>query len=392
MTLPAADVGKVVADLRDNLARHDKPVAFLFGAGTSCCISAGGAPLIPAVAGLTAKCAAAVQAMGPEYGKAWQRLVDNCNEAGLTPHIENLLNRLRIILMALSKDDSLLGLKRKDLWSVEDTVRKTIAQTVNPSLTSIPDSTPHWTFANWISKVTRKCAVEIFTVNYDILLEHALEAQRVPYFDGFVGGFRPFFLAESLRRPELGPGPAWARLWKIHGSVTWARISIAGLPRVIKVSPTETGEMILPSFEKYDESRQQPYLAYIERLRRFLEQDDSLLITCGFSFGDEHLNSVIFESLSNRPRTHVYACQYEDLPIDGPLLSRASVLRNLTVITPALGSIGGTKYEWHSIEDIPDNPRIFVRDAATAATSKPLKGNVMLGDFSVFCEFLGSFS
>jgi hypothetical protein len=56
------DAQKTLADLRDHLARHDKPIAFFFGAGTSCSVivsAAGGGktqPLIPAVPGLTAAC------------------------------------------------------------------------------------------------------------------------------------------------------------------------------------------------------------------------------------------------------------------------------------------------------------------------------------------------
>ena len=56
------DAQKTLADLRDHLARHDKPIAFFFGAGTSCSVTcarwpAGNTqPLIPAVPGLTAAC------------------------------------------------------------------------------------------------------------------------------------------------------------------------------------------------------------------------------------------------------------------------------------------------------------------------------------------------
>jgi hypothetical protein len=32
------DAQKALADLRDHLARHDKPIAFFFGAGTSCSV------------------------------------------------------------------------------------------------------------------------------------------------------------------------------------------------------------------------------------------------------------------------------------------------------------------------------------------------------------------
>ena len=58
---PAHDAQKILADFRDHLARHDKPIAFFFGAGTSCAVRVPSAadpsktePLVPAVARLTA--------------------------------------------------------------------------------------------------------------------------------------------------------------------------------------------------------------------------------------------------------------------------------------------------------------------------------------------------
>ena len=54
------DAQKTLADLRDHLARHDKPIAFFFGAGTSCAVRVASPPentqtqpLIPVVSGLT---------------------------------------------------------------------------------------------------------------------------------------------------------------------------------------------------------------------------------------------------------------------------------------------------------------------------------------------------
>ena len=37
-TVATHDAQKILADFRDHLARHDKPLAFLFGAGTSCAV------------------------------------------------------------------------------------------------------------------------------------------------------------------------------------------------------------------------------------------------------------------------------------------------------------------------------------------------------------------
>ena len=38
---------------------------------------------------------------------------------------------------------------------------------------------------------------EIFTSNYDLIIEKSLEAIRIPHFDGFVGSYEPFFWQEE---------------------------------------------------------------------------------------------------------------------------------------------------------------------------------------------------
>src|SRR5258707_876028 len=80
---------------------------------------------------------------------------------------------------------------------------------------------PHEDFVRWSARLPRGQPVEVFATNYDVLIETALEAEGVAAFDGFVGCNRPFFSHETRTGPENAPGPAWTRLWKIHGSITW---------------------------------------------------------------------------------------------------------------------------------------------------------------------------
>jgi hypothetical protein len=393
------DAQKTLTDLRDHLARHDKPIAFFFGAGTSCSVSAptgDGAPaqpLIPAVPGLTAACKKDGADLGEKYAKAWAIIEAQCTEAKQDPHVENILSRLRMMLNAIGKNDTLSGLKTDELEKLEESVRKTIARLVTPDLKGLPTDFPHRKFARWLAKTSRKACVEIFTVNYDVLIEHGLESERVPVFDGFVGSYQPFFLADSLRRAETAPGPHWTRLWKMHGSVTWRRIEQDGRMRVVRGDPDLAGEMILPSFQKYDESRQQPYAAFVDRLTRFLEQDDALLIVAGFSFGDEHINNLIFGALENRPRTHVYALQYEELSEDSVLIKRAYQRSNLIVVGPKTGVIGGRRARWAPSETPAFMEGVFALQDTAAAAGVPemsKTGLMKIGDFARFSNFLDS--
>ena len=294
------DVRSLLGGLRDHLAQHDRPVAFLFGAGTSCAVrvpstevEGNATPLIPDISGLTNCCKAAVVAQGENFALAWEKIVSDCEDAKPMPNIEDVLSRLRMMLEAVGKGDTLAGLQKDELSKLETTIRQEIARVVNPSIVDVLGELPHRRFARWLIQAPRHQPVEIFTVNYDILIESALEAERVPLFDGFVGGYQPFFLPDSLRHSEFAPGGNWTRLWKMHGSVTWRKVTIDGRERLVRGEPDQSGQMILPSFQKYDESRQQPYAAFADRLARFLDQDGALLVVCGFGFGDEHINNVV---------------------------------------------------------------------------------------------------
>jgi hypothetical protein len=176
----------------------------------------------------------------------------------------------------------------------------------------------------------------------------------------------------------------------MHGSVTWRREQRGGRERIVRGEPDASGEMILPSFHKYDESRQQPYAAFIDRLARFLDQDDALLVTSGFSFGDEHINNVIFSAIENRPRTHVYALQFIEPADNQDLLKRALRQRNLIVGGPKTGIIGGRQAEWSLDEPAPFVDVVFEPDPKTEANPQPKTGQLKLGDFAKFCEFLRS--
>ena len=399
------DVRSLLGGLRDHLAQHERPIAFLFGAGTSCAVRVQSAeddgkttPLIPDIAGLTKSCKRASVAQGQKFALAWEKIISDCEDTKPTPNIEDVLSRLRMMLEAVGQGDTLAGLNREELSELETTIRQEIARVVDPPIGGILGQLPHRKFARWLSQAPRRQPVEIFTVNYDILIESALEAERVPLFDGFVGSYQPFFLPDSLRHLESAPGVNWTRLWKMHGSVTWRKVSIDGRERLVRGEPDQSGEMILPSFQKYDESRQQPYAAFADRLARFLNNDGALLVVCGFGFGDEHINNVIFEALESRPRTHVYALQFGEQGEDADLVMRSYQRHNMMVVGPETGIIGGKRGKWqisgdHAVFSDVLEVREADQDPDGASNPSSTSGNsckVRIGDFNRFCDFLAS--
>jgi hypothetical protein len=410
------DPWKVLETLRNHLTQPDANVAFLLGAGSSCAVripvvveDVGTQPeqtgqetipktrsLIPNVAELTNICVKEIRKLDPEgadlrFGAAYDAIEVEIRPKDRPSNIEDILSCVRRKLYAIGAGDTLSGLTAADLARLEKTIRSTIAAQVNPDPSSFPEKLPHEEFVRWIARMPRAHPVEIFTTNYDVLIETALEAERVPAFDGFVGCNRPFFSHDSLTRPESAPGPAWTRLWKIHGSINWRLDTVRGRQRVVRTDPHNEGEMILPSHYKYDESRKQPYSALLDRLTRVLERDDAILFVCGYSFSDEHINAIIFDALEAKRRPHVIALQYSDPAEDSVLVQRAARFLNFMALGPRVARIGGSAGEWRLQEaSAPQIEQAFQLDSTAEGEQPSGSGTLLLGDFARFAVFLGA--
>lgn len=389
------DPRREVEKLRAHLAGHDKPIGFLIGAGGSAAVTdTAGEELIPAVAALTVRCRQEVHALGDPYPAVYLALESEF-DSGNSPTVEDVLSSVGGKISAMTASDKLAGADRSVLERVEETLRRTIATAALPAEDRIPDRLPHHALGRWIGRIPRSFPVELFTTNYDTLLERGLEDQRVPVFDGFVGSRQPFFATSSLVREDVAPGRGWARVWKIHGSVNWSRQTLRdGTKRIVRGEETASGELILPSFHKYDESRKQPYVAMLDRLGRFLTaREDTVLFALGYSFGDQHINAVLFEALDLQPRVHVVALQFGDAPLDGDLLSRAQQQQNLLVYGPSRAVVGGVAGEWRLLEPV-DGATAGLMDVAFDSDGAPdpnevsLTGRFRLGDFNYFAPFL----
>jgi len=413
--LSTHDPRQVIEDLRSHLATHDRRLLFLFGAGTSCAVNIAPdplpgkkreyCPLIPGIDDLTAICGSAVAEMGADQAAAWDKLVKECETDGRPSNVENLLSKVRMKIDAVGKGETLVGLDRGNLCAIEKKVCGVIAKAASPAEDKIPAHTPHDEFAFWVKKVSRTVPLEIFTTNYDLLLERAFEASRVPVFDGFAGTRLPSFYPEFLEDEAQLPTSQWIRLWKLHGSVNWAirNIDERGGERVVRSHPTQSGEMILPSHRKYDESRKQPFVAYTDRLTRLLSNEHSLLVTCGYSFRDEHINAILYGALDNRATSNIVALRFEELG-DGDDLIDAAVRRsNLTVVSPNLGVISGALGTWQLTQPVDAKTHRFMDTAfdsdallddkgSPAASAADMRGQMRIGDFNWFCRFLNAMS
>jgi hypothetical protein len=153
--------------------------------------------------------------------------------------------------------------------------------------------------------------IDYFLLNYDNLVEDALALERIPYTDGFRGGttgwWDPCLL--DLHSQDHGfnkPVDIAARVVKIHGSIDWCLLDGESIPRRAPPNLLGNGQltnvMIWPAATKYRETQNDPYAQMIAILRDTLhplggDGSEVVLIICGYSFGDSHINFEIDRAL-----------------------------------------------------------------------------------------------
>lgn len=381
--------------LRQSLSQDNESIGFFISAGCplSVVMPVGKEPLIPDVAGLSVFINKQLK-----NNKKYTTLLEELKKAEKSvENIEDVLSFLRSLLL-VSKGGDVRGLSESDLLLLEKDICNEIVKKLDVRL---PDEeTPYHDLGKWMRSIDRKVAVEIFTTNYDVLMEEALEDLEIPYYDGFVGSRRSFF---DLRAVEDNLIPThWSRLWKIHGSINWYQEDVAGQKKVYRSSEIkkDASHLIYPSHLKYEESRKMPYLALIDQLNRFIRKKSSLLILSGYSFHDEHLNDTIVNALKANPTAMVLGLmfgRYEITDDNGELVEKypdayrlAKKLHNLNIWTFDKAIIGTNPGQWKSIRNEDDDPDLlnFVSQEKKTDGSDESEDLIKLGDFSEFTSFL----
>lgn len=380
--------------LRQSLSQDKKPIGFFISAGcpVSVPMSPGEPALIPSVNQLTSWIKSELRGNAdftrliPELEKA-KRNVEN---------IEDILSFLRgLMLVSIGAD--VRGFNETSLVDLEKEICKKIVEKINVKLQN--QNTPYHKLVKWISSIDRDVPIEIFTTNYDMLAEQALEDLEVPYFDGFVGANRSFF---DLRAIENNLIPKhWTRLWKIHGSINWYQEEVLGLKKVYRSSEIkdDASHLIYPSHLKYEQSRKMPYLALIDQLSRFIRQKSSLLIISGYSFNDDHLNDTIINALKSNPSAMVLALMYDRFyykdagDINQERYPKAYKLaenrHNLNIWTFNTAIIGTNKGDWKKTKVTEEKEILnFIEEIPVVDSHGVNETLTKMGDFNVFTNFL----
>ena len=178
--------------------------------------------------------------------------------------------------------------------------------------------------------------LNIFTTNYDRVIEAGAELAGLHLLDRFLGTLMPIFRSSRLdldmhyNPPGIRGEPRYlegvARFTKLHGSVDWVQtdqdIRRIGLPfGASEVAPYLKAPglkdasahklMIYPNAAKDRETLDYPYVELFRDLAAAVCRPNSTLITYGYSFGDEHINRVIRDMLTV-PSTHLVVVSRDD--------------------------------------------------------------------------------
>ena len=259
-----------------------------------------------------------------------------------TGNIEHALSRLRRIASLLDDEtETIGGLTAQTARELDTAI---CARIVSRLDVQHADLAPALHLASWAGRGEYHLPLEVFTVNYDLLIETAFEKLGVAYFDGFVGALHARFRTDLV---EATPADAdeWlpsflVRLWKLHGSVNWAW-EAKGRTDVIRLgSPSDT---------KYDESRRVPFVVLQDRFRRALYTPESLVLVTGYSWRDEHLNELLIEAARRRPRSEIITFTRSTIP--AALAENASSLPNLQAVTAKEAVLGGIQGAWEAPDD-----------------------------------------
>lgn len=293
--LEDAVTNKKVEIYRDFLSRHFDNTIVLTGAGSSFGIGK------TEIKGMTMK-------------NLWEEIVNKCGKESIEKLGKKINYKIdditRVNLEEFLSHASLYLLLYHDTDSEVKEIVNKIKQIIISNCTIImPEDAPHKEFLKRITaRKLKHNRLKLFTTNYDMLFEQAANECGFTMIDGFTFTFPRVFNGNNydydivirknsrITAQENYAGKVF-HLYKLHGSLDWEKDEESGQIRKCDFVNNKMPVMIFPSSIKYETSYEQPFFEMMSRFQTELRMDNALLIIIGYSFGDKHINSMIFEAL-----------------------------------------------------------------------------------------------
>ncbi len=183
---------------------------------------------------------------------------------------------------------------------------------------------------SFTSRAASRERLNLFTTNYDRLLELACDETGVLLLDRFKGKIQPIFRNTRLELdyhynpPGIRGEPRYvegvARYIKLHGSIDWKftgdKIIRSLLPFGAEENHPEIPQniteqvVIYPNSSKDIETAFYPYAELFRDFSSAICQPNSAIITYGYGFGDSHINRII-EDMLTIPSTHLVVIAWD---------------------------------------------------------------------------------
>lgn len=280
---------------RDYFSRHFENTVVLTGAGSSYNIGDG------SIKGLTMK-------------KLWEKILQDCGTEAIQKlgdtinyHIDDINNvNLEEFLSQANLFFRVYPEQQETMGEIVEKIKKVI---IYNCTIIMPSNAPHKEFLKRITARKQKYnRLKLFTTNYDMLFEQAANECGFTMIDGFTFTFPRIFngnnydydivIRKNSRISALeNYAPKVFHLYKLHGSLDWKKNTKNGQIYKCDYENNENPVMIFPSSLKYETSYEQPFFEMMSRFQNELRMDNTLLIIIGYSFGDKHINSMIYEAL-----------------------------------------------------------------------------------------------
>ena len=182
---------------------------------------------------------------------------------------------------------------------------------------------------SFASRSATRERLNIFTTNYDRIIEFGAELAGIRLIDRFVGTLNPIFRSSRVEvdmhynPPGIRGEPRYlegvAHFTKLHGSLDWIsqnnyvrRIALPyGTEDISKYTEGVENIMIYPNAAKDRETSEYPYVELFRDLAAAICRPNSTLVIYGYSFGDEHINRVITDMMTI-PSTHLVIISFSD--------------------------------------------------------------------------------
>lgn len=169
----------------------------------------------------------------------------------------------------------------------------------------------HKTFLHRLSRRrVRDQRLKVFTTNYDLCFERAVGELGGVALDGFSFAaprrYDPrFFSYDIIRRPRSGDDlgnylEGVFLLYKLHGSVNWARAEGGAIFEKEQPAPEEAC-LIYPARGKYQQSFTQPHLESMAQYLAAVREPNTCVLVVGFGFNDDHLAEPLLAAARSNP-------------------------------------------------------------------------------------------